>query len=192
MLVVNERFDNVPVMSLQTGSELARTSKTIIDPRNLTIVAFELEGRLLTQQPSLLLIQDIREVGPLGMIIDSTDELIHPDDVVKISEIYGYEFDIINLKVIDDRKKHIGRVTGYSVDSDTFVIQQINVKKPLLQSLNESELLIHRSQIIKVTDNNIIVKSPTVRSKQSQSIVQGQAFDNPFRKTVSSQSGITQ
>ena len=67
-------------MSLQTGSELARTSRAVIDPRNLSIVAY--------QSPSLLRIADVREIGPLGLIIDSADELIMPSDVLKIKELY--------------------------------------------------------------------------------------------------------
>ena len=181
MLASNERFKNNPVMSLQTGSELARTSRAIINPRNLTVVAYELEGRLLDQDPSLLRINDIREIGPLGIIIDSADELISPSDVIKIKEIYEIGFDLINIKVIDDRKRSVGRVIGYTLESGNFVIQQLRVKRPLLKSFGDTELLIHRSQIIKVTDDEIIVKAPTIRKAQ---VIEEpmQTFENPFRK----------
>ena len=75
MLISADRFLNIPVMSLQTGSELARTSREIIDPKNLSIIAYELEGQLLDQRPSLLRIDVSGEIGPLGMIIDSTMKL---------------------------------------------------------------------------------------------------------------------
>lgn len=181
MLVSNERFKDNPVMSLQTGSELARTSRAIINPRNLTVVAYELDGRLLDQDPSLLRIDDIREIGPLGIIIDSADELISPSDVIKIKEIYEIGFDLINIKVIDDRKRSVGRVIGYTLESGNFVIQQLRVKRPLLKSFGDTELLIHRSQIIKVTDDEIIVKAPTIRKAQAIEEPM-QTFENPFRK----------
>ena len=88
MLIAAERFIGTPVMSLQTGSELARTAREVIDPFTLTVVAYELEGRLLDQSPTLLRIADIREIGGLGMIIDSVDELIAPSDVITIQKIY--------------------------------------------------------------------------------------------------------
>ena len=88
MLIPAERFLDTPVMSLQTGSELARTSREVIDPFNLTIIAYELEGRMLDQSPTLLRVADIREIGALGMIIDSVDELITPSDVINIKKIY--------------------------------------------------------------------------------------------------------
>ena len=79
---------NTPVMSLQTGAELGRTAREIIDPRNLSIVAYELEGPLLDQRPTLLRLDDVREIGPLGMIIDSADELVGVSDVVELQKIY--------------------------------------------------------------------------------------------------------
>ena len=84
MLISADRFLNIPVMSLQTGSELARTSREIIDPKNLSIIAYELEGQLLDQRPSLLRIDDVREIGPLVIIIDSTYEIIGIDDLITI------------------------------------------------------------------------------------------------------------
>lgn len=185
MLVSYERFNDSPVMSLQTGSELARTSRAIINPRNLTIVAYELEGKLLTHQPSLLLVRDIREIGPLGIIIDSTDELVNPNDVVKVKEIYDFNFELNGTKVADDHRQSLGRVSGYSVEINSFVIQQIKVKRPFFKSLNETELIIHRSQIIKVSDDLITVKSPTTKEKEDTKATK--TFENPFRKTTTSQ-----
>lgn len=184
MLISSERFENVPIMSLQTGSELARVSRPVINPHNLTIVAYELEGSLLDQHPSLLRVADIREIGPLGMIIDSVDELISVSDVIKIKEIYEIGFNLVGLKVIDERKKNVGRVVGYTLEAGNFVIQQLRVKRPMLKSFGDTELLIHRSQIVKVTDNEIVVKAPTIRKAQAIEEPM-QSFENPFRKTNS-------
>ena len=87
MLIAADRFINMPVMSLQTGSELARTEREIINPNNLSITAYELTGPLLDQTPSLLRIEDIREIGPLGMIIDAADEIVSPSDVITLKTI---------------------------------------------------------------------------------------------------------
>lgn len=183
MLFPSERFINAPVMSLQTGSELARTSRAVIDPRKLAVVAYELQGQLLDYDPALLRIEDIREIGPMGMIIDSSDELVNPDDILKLKEVYDLRFELLGLRVIDDRKKSVGRVVGYTLEAGNFVIQQLRVKRPLIQSFGDTELLIHRSQIVKITDDHIIVKSPTIRHKEPIAEPVGQAFENPFRKS---------
>lgn len=180
MLISGDRFTNTPVMSLQTGSELARTVEPVIDPRTLMIVAYRLEGPLLDQDPTLLRIEDIREIGPLGIIIDSADELIAVSDVIKIKEIYELQFHLLGMKVVDEAKHTVGRVAGYTLEAGNFVVQQLRVKRPLLKSFGDTELLVHRSQISKITDHEIIVKSPRVR--HTEPIAQPvQSFENPFR-----------
>lgn len=184
MLLAADRFIDMPVMSLQTGSELARTAREIIDPRNLTIVAYELEGPLLDMQPSLLRVADIREIGQLGMIIDSADELISPSDVIKIKEIYEFAFELTGKPVLDEQRHKIGRVIGYTLRAGDFVVQQLRVRRPLLKSFGDIELLIHRSQIIQVSDDHIIVKTPAIRHKEPIAPTAA-GFENPFRQSRS-------
>ena len=182
MLLPSTRFIDTPVMSLQTGSELGRTVRPIINPRELSIVAFELHGINLDYDPSLLRINDIREIGPMGMIIDSSDELISVSDVIKIKEIYELNLELVGLKVIDDKKRNVGKVTGFTLDASSFFIQQLQVKRPLLKSFGDTEFLIHRSQVVKITDDYLIVKSPDIRHKEAVAEPTGQMFENPFRK----------
>ena len=184
MLISADRFLNTPVMSLQTGSELARTSREVINPKNLSVAAYELEGRLLDQHPSLLRVDDIREIGPLGMIIDSTDEIVGVDDVISLKEIYDIGFTLKDKLVIDEKKHKIGRVIGYTLAAGSFVIQQLRIRRPLLKSFGDTELLIHRSQIIKITDEKIIVKSATVShaAEKKMPTPRTNSYDNPFRK----------
>jgi len=181
MLVSYKQFNHMPVMSLQTGSELARTIKPIIDPRSLNIVAYELDGKLLSHKPTLLLIGDIREIGPLGIIIDSTDELVNPKDVIKVNTVYEFGFELEGIRVVDDRKRSIGTVSDYSIDTTGFTVQQIAVKQPIFKRISEPELLIHRSQIIKVTDDDIVVKSPSINNESTS---RSQNFVNPFRESA--------
>ena len=180
MLLPNSRLEHIPVMSLQTGGELARTARPIIDPRNLTIVAFELSGNHLDQSPSLLRIEDIREVSTLGLIVDSSDEFIGVDDVIKIKQIYTYDFRLIDLPVFDTHHHKLGTVCGFTYETDGFVLQQLNVKRPFLLSFSDTEKLVHRSQIISVRDDAIVVRSSDteVKAPVGQKI---HAYTNPFR-----------
>src|SRR6478735_2251568 len=102
MLIAGSRFLNAPVMGLQTGGELARTSREIIDPATLEIIAFELEGPLLTEHPSLLRIADVREFSDMGIIVDSSEEFVSLDDVIKLRDIYDLGFELIGKQVIDE------------------------------------------------------------------------------------------
>lgn len=179
MLLTGSQLIGTPVMGLQTGKELARISVAIINPHNLSVIAYLVEGQHLDHSPSYLRIADVRELGNLGMIVDSSDEFIEPDDIINDKAIYDLGFTLEGKHVVDDRGAKVGKVTDYVIDVDSFVIQQLNVKRPLLKSFNDDELLVHRGQIVEVNDTTIVIKSGKV--KESAVAAAGRQYMNPFR-----------
>jgi sporulation protein YlmC with PRC-barrel domain len=169
-------------MSLQTGARLAHTTKPIINPANLKILAYQVEGPLLTQNPMFVRIADIREYGRLGMIIDSNDELIGLDDVIQIEKLYELNFSLIGMVVVDERKHKLGKISDYTIETNNYVIQQLNVNRGFLKGLNDTGLLIHRSQIVEINDKEIVVKSATKKSVEPIMQSFRGEFVNPFRK----------
>lgn len=187
MLISGSRLLNAPIMSLQTGGELARTARAVIDPSTLEIIAYEVEGPLLDQAPSLIRIADVREFSDIGLIVDSSSEFVTIGDIIHIDKIYALHFDPIGMRVIDKKKRKLGKVVGYTIETSGFVIQQLSIKRPLLKSLTDTELLVHRTQIVEINDSTIIVeqheKAPKPVAKATRT-----AYANPFRKE-SPQSG---
>ncbi len=180
MLITESQLLDTPVMGLQTGTELARTAQPVIDPHTLKILAYELTGPLLDAHPSFLRVEDIREVGEIGMIVDSSDEFVGLDDIIKLKEIYDLHFSLIGLSVLDDKKHKLGKVNGYTVEMGSYVVQQLNVKRPIIKSLGDTELLVHRSQIVEITDTTVTVKSGKVNAEPIKSAMR--TYVNPFRQ----------
>lgn len=183
MLVLGTRLHETPVMSLQTGTRLAMTGTPLINPANLKIIAFELDGPLLTEKPSFLRVADIRELSSVGMIIDSSDELLALDDVIKIKELHDLGFTLVGMNVIDEHKRKLGKVDNYTVETNSFVIEQLNVKHGILRGLTDTGILIHRSQITEINDTSIIVKS-TAKKILAEPVMESvrHEFVNPFRR----------
>lgn len=180
MLISGSQLIGIPVMGLQTGSKLASTFNPVIDPSNLKILAYQLEGPLLTDNPSFVLIADVRELGNIGMIVDSSDEFVSVSDVISLQKIYELNFKLTGLSVIDDKNHKLGKVSDFVVDTDSFFIQQLNVKQGIIKSLSDTELLIHRKQIIEINDHHIKVKSA---AKKLEPITKPSQIDymNPFK-----------
>lgn len=181
MLLNGSQLINTPIMGLQTGKELARASSAVVNPHNLSVIAFRVAGQRLDHDPSYLRVADIREMGNLGMIIDSSDEFLEPDDIINDKKIYDLSYNLEGKQVIDDHKKKIGKVSDYIIDIDSFVIQQIVVKKPLLKSFTDDELIIHRGQIVEINDNEIIVKSGLTKEEVAAD-GDNRHYVNPFRQ----------
>lgn len=182
MLLTGSQLIDMPVMSLQTGKELARTKIAVVNPHNLSVIAYRVAGPHLDHDPSYLRTADIREMGSLGIIIDSSDEFIEPEDIITQKDIFELEYVLEGKHVFDTHKKKIGKVNDYVIDVDSFVVQQLVVHKPLLKSFNDDELLVHRSQIVEVNDTSIIIKTGEIKDKVE--ITASRHYINPFRQTA--------
>lgn len=192
MLLLGKRLLGTPVMSLQVGVKVAETVEPVIDPRNLMVIAYEVDGPLLENRPQFIRIADIRELSDIGMIIDSSDELVGEDDVIKLKEVRDMNFQLIGIKVIDDRGKKLGKVEDYTIDTDSFVIQQLSVRGGMMSSLSSTGHVIHRSQIVEISDTKITVKS--AEKKLTSLNTTGEihrTYTNPFRKPAEPQPETT-
>jgi uncharacterized protein YrrD len=187
MLILGSRLHDTAVMSLQTGTRLARVRKPLIDPANLKIMAYEVDGPLLTEHPSFLRTDDIREMGTIGMIIDSTDELVGLHDIIKLEELHAHNFQLVGMSVIDEHRHKLGKVEDYTLETGDFIIQQLNIKRGIIKGLTDTGLLIHRSQITEINDKAIVVKSTTKKLPSPVMEATRHEYVNPFRGTTSPQ-----
>ena len=175
MLILASKLLNTPIMGLQTGSQLALTGDAIINPANLQILAYKLKASSFSDEEMLIRIADIRELSRIGFIVDSTEDFILPTEL---------NFNILNLKVEDKKGSKVGKIIDYTLSLADFSVQQLIVKRPILKSLNDPTLTIHRSQIAEIDDNKIVIQSeeeplPQKSAEKTENFVPN--YINPFR-----------
>lgn len=190
MLILKDRLQNIPVMSLQTGARIAETSDFIIDPRQLKIVAFYCRGPRLDVNPAVLVVNDIREMSNIGFIVDSADVLVAPSDLVRLKEVITFNFVLENKKVVDDLGNRLGKVINFTLDGTTLYIIKLHVQPGFMQAWKTTELTIDRSQIIEVTDTEVVVRSATLKKEdeQRERTAPTPVLDNPFRRAPANNS----
>ncbi|MBQ6355192.1 hypothetical protein IJJ18_02110 [Candidatus Saccharibacteria bacterium] len=183
MLVTSSRLTNCPVMSLHVGDEIARVVSPIIDPNDLKIVAFELNGPLVGRDAGTILeTRDVREFSDIGMIVDSIDVFVNPGDVIRLDEVRKINFSLVGKKVVTKKGTKLGKVIDYTVNSDDFMIQQMTVQRPILKAFVDPELLIGRSEVVSVDDDKVIVRDEEAKIKEHAAEDFTPSFVNPFRK----------
>ena len=185
MLISYTKLIGTPVLSMQTSGAIGYISHPVIDPNTLKIIAFRLEGGAIPRSGANLLdVSSIREYSALGFIIDSIDELIGPEDVIKISKVLALNFSLIGLKVETKKGSRLGKILSYTATSEDFNIQQLIVKRPAIKSFIDSELTIHRKEIVEITDYKVVVKDEEKVLKERaarEDFVPN--FVNPFRES---------
>jgi uncharacterized protein YrrD len=153
---------SVPLIGIQTGRRLAVIGDPIINPYNLQVIAWYATGSLIGFSPAIVFSEDIHELGHLGAIIDSSDNIRPLDDLARLQEILDYGFSLHNLPVFSDTGQKLGTVDSFNFDSDDFLIKQIIIRPSLSVRLTASQLIITRQQIVEL-DNTKIVVSSTIR-----------------------------
>ena len=119
MLVSANRLIGTPILSMQATAQIATVESAIVDPDTLKIIAFALGGGVVGKSPAYILdVKSIREYSRYGMVIDSIDELVEPDDVIRISQVLGLNFSLIDLKVETKKGSKLGKITDYTVTDD--------------------------------------------------------------------------
>lgn len=180
----------MPVLSLHVGGMIAQTREAVVDPEDLKIVAYTLEGPLIKNDPevgNILDINDVREMSETGLIVDSSDRFTTRDDVIRFDKIMSLGFNLIGLKVVTPDGKKLGKVIDYTVDTSTFMVYQLIIQRPFMSSLIDPELTINRSQIVEIDDYKVTIKHdktqikvPKATEKEPEEFVPN--FVNPFRK----------
>ena len=174
----------MPILSVQDSGKIGTISNTIVDPDNLKIIAFRVHGAIGSDGGNILDTRAIREYSQFGLVIDSTDELVKDDDIIKIKNVLELNFSLLGLKVETKKGSKLGKVLDFTVTEDNFSVQQIIVKRPTVKSFFDSELVIPRSEIVEITDYKIIVRDEEKVIKEralKEDFVPN--FVNPFRKT---------
>ena len=173
MLLNGNKLRDVPILSIQAGGMIARTSDPIIDPDELKVVGFKIVGPLAKSGSNILDVQSIREFSNYGMVIDSADELVSGDDVVRIKRVLDLGFNLIGLKVESRKGSKLGKVSSFNCTEDDFMIQQLIVQRPAIKALMDPEL----------NDYKVIVRDEEKKIKaraEKEDFIPN--FVNPFRK----------
>lgn len=187
MLINGSRLIDCPILSLHVGGEIARVTELIMNPNNLKIIAFRVEGPLVRDDVGdILPIESVREFSLHGAIVDSINELIDGEEVVRVRDILKLNFSLTGLKVITKKKVKLGKVSDFILDTSSWQVHQIIVQRPLMKSFLDPELILPRQKIVEVNDYEVIVKDETEKSSKKASAPVTTDFVpnfiNPFRE----------
>lgn len=181
MLIEGSKLLKYPILSLHTASRIAEVKGLVIDPNFLKVVAFEISA-VSSRQSLFLEASSVREFSKMGMIVDSDEEFVEKDDVIKLKETIDLGFSLDNMKVISKKKAMLGRIEDFIINTEDFQIMQLIVKRPIYKALIDPELVIGRSDIHEINDSEIIVKSEEgTIMKKSGTLDFVPNFVNPFK-----------
>ncbi len=165
MYITNTRLVGMNVVSLQTGQALSQVRQPLIDQRSLEIVALVCAGRAAALP--VVMTRDIRELASGTVLVNSSDDLTDATEIVRLAPMLKEHFRLIGLVVKTELGTRLGRVEGYTIDTETYRVQKLSVKRSILKDLFIGSLMIDRSQIVDVGPKAITVRDATLKESVS-------------------------
>lgn len=163
MLLYNEILKDLPVASVQATHQIGVVVEPIIDPRDLSIPALAVQAP--RHQGSLLLFtSDIRSLSGKGIIIDHDEQLMEADGLVRLKEVLNFKFQLIGKRVETEEGYKLGSVSRFAFHAEGWKIAKLHISPTLGKALGTSGSIIDRNQIVKVSDNRIVVKSTGIKA----------------------------
>ncbi len=184
MLIDASKLVNYPILSLHMTGMIAKTSELVVDPNDLKVIAFKLYGPEVGRNSGdYLKTDDVREFSSLGMVVDSDDDFVEANEVIKLKEVLDLNFSLVGMRVESKKGSNLGKVESYTVNPDGFYVEQLVVRRPFLKSFMDSELIISKNEVVKITDDKIVVKDEESKIRERaarEDFVPN--FVNPFRE----------
>jgi len=143
----------------------------VVDFKDLRVIAYDATSQELKQAGyDVLPTADIREVSPIGIIVDSIDSLALGSDIARVQTIRDMRFSLVGLRLETKSGKKLGVIEDFSVDSISFIVMNLIVKRPAIKALFDATLVISRDKIIEVNDNKIVIKDEEEKPKAERKV----------------------
>jgi len=168
MYIFASQFVDQPVLSLQTGTLIAKVQSLVINPDKLELIAFHCFAPESELDQPILAIGDVRQLATDCILIDSSEELAEASDIVRLQKLLEQGFDLNICKAYTEDGGYLGKVADYSINTDTARVQRIHIHPQLLKRFLADTFIIEREQIVDVKPGRITVRDATVPLRQAK------------------------
>ena len=152
MLIEFSKLDNLPVFELETQTRVGQFADFFIDEDEYKVEAAIVSAGGLIKKQKFVSAKEISELSKEALIIDQTDSLVEPKEMVRFQKKLKKRAKIIGEKVYTKKGEYLGNVYDYVLENTTLSIVRIYLRKMFDQRI------IHSSAIVKVEQHKITVK----------------------------------
>jgi sporulation protein YlmC with PRC-barrel domain len=116
-------------------------------------------------------VEDVAEMRPIGILIHHNEQLMEPDDLVRLQSLLEKNYELVGKRVVTKSGKKLGTVSDYVVLSESWHVQKIHVQPSIVKMFAQGDLIIDRQQIISVSDSQVTVHDATTQTKVKKSVI---------------------
>jgi len=129
----------------------------IFDKETMVAQIFTL-GLGTNKKVAYLLASDIKDINSQRFFIQSSNKLSDRDDLIRYRAFFDQPNLLLNRTVKTESRIKLGKCWNFCIEFGNFNLSKIYVKSGILKNLWQQQLIIDRSDILRVTDSAIIVR----------------------------------
>lgn len=119
MLIQSSTILALPVAAMDSQGKVGHVKQIVIDPENGTLLGYSVKPIGLFTKDKILSQQDVVEIDKNGIVIRSEDDLLEPEEIIRINKIIKSNVGIIGQDSFTESKKFLGKVFDYILDTET-------------------------------------------------------------------------
>ncbi|MDO8686827.1 MAG: PRC-barrel domain-containing protein [Candidatus Berkelbacteria bacterium] len=160
MMIEAKKLIGMPVAAFDTQSKIGEIRELIIDPENGHLMGFLVQVSGLFSAGKILSEVDIREWDPNGIVTEKEENLVEPEEIVRIDNILKKKINLIGIGAKTESGKSLGNVENLLIDTDTSSVTKYYLKDMLGNSrIFTSEKVVKIDKFIIFSDD--VAELPT-------------------------------
>ena len=152
MLIELSKFTGMPVGALDEGTLIGHVRRALVDPDAGKIAGFLVKENGLFGALKVISTIDVVDVERTALVINSRQNLVDRNEIVRIAKILEYKFNFLGLPARTKEGRMLGRVTDAVVDSITgeilriytrFLARSYAFERSRIEEITWQEIILH-------------------------------------------------
>lgn len=160
MLIEISKVRGLPTGAIDEGALIGTVKQAVVSPEAARVIGFLVKIKGLFRGQKVISFQDVVDIDTQGLVINSRDNLVSENEIVRIKELVDSRFSLIGLSARTKNKKYLGRVSDAVIESTSGDIIRVYVKYFWDERIFERSMIheIKKDEIILTFDDKKKVK----------------------------------
>ena len=134
MFIEAKKIIGLPIAAVDVESKIGEITQLLIEPENGSLLGFLIKSDGFFSAQKVLSAVDIREWDPNGLVTESIENLVDPNEIVRIKEVLDKNIILIGMSAKTESGKRLGVVEDLLIDTDTNSVAKYYLKDLLGKS----------------------------------------------------------
>ncbi len=155
MLLELSKVRGIPVGVMDEQRAVGSVEMPVIFADEAKVIGFLVRSRGILPPKKVVSFQDVVGIDTKGLVINSVDNLLPTDEVLRIKEILKSGFKLVGLPAKTKNKKYLGRITDVVIETTSGDVIRLYVRNLLDERIFERSMIhdIKPKEVILTFDN---------------------------------------